>query len=219
MHMMYRWRHFAGVLLLATTPFAAGAEGPLPDPVPPAVIGRPLDEIRPYRPSRPKSTKPKRATQAAAGKPVRAAAPAAIAPAAAPLAIAPAAAQPEPAAQHAPKQALDDRVNPNARVADNVGQGTRLGRKPLAPGAYLGGKAQAVVRKYYEAHPAPSREPSWKIGEPVPARAELTGVPDKVRAALPKVPPGHQYVQLDGEVVLLAVQSRVVVDGVSRSAR
>jgi hypothetical protein len=44
-------------------------------------------------------------------------------------------------------------------------------------------------------------------------------VPDDLRAALPVLPPGHQYVQLDGEVVLVAVQSRMVVDGVSRGVR
>ena len=44
----------------------------------------------------------------------------------------------------------------------------------------------------------------------------MTGVPDEVRARLPALPPGHQYVQLDGEVVLVAVASRMVVDGVSR---
>lgn len=52
-----------------------------------------------------------------------------------------------------------------------------------------------------------------------PPRAALTGVPDEVRAALPLLPPGHQYVQLDGDVVLVAVQSRRVVDGISRSLR
>jgi hypothetical protein len=45
------------------------------------------------------------------------------------------------------------------------------------------------------------------------------GGPDDVRASLPVLPRGHQYVQLDGEVVLVAVQSRMVLDGVSRNMR
>jgi Ni/Co efflux regulator RcnB len=44
-------------------------------------------------------------------------------------------------------------------------------------------------------------------------------VPDDLRAALSALPAGHQYVEVDGDVVLVAVQSRVVVDGISRSAR
>jgi hypothetical protein len=73
-----------------------------------------------------------------------------------------------------------------------------------------------MVRRYYAAHPAAGERAAWKIGEPVPPKAVMSGVPDEVRAALPRVPPGHQYVQVNGEVVLLAVGSRMVVDGVSR---
>ena len=53
----------------------------------------------------------------------------------------------------------------------------------------------------------------------MPRKASVQGVPDELRARLPVVPPGLQYAQVDGEVVLLAVQSRMVVDGVSRSLR
>ena len=214
--MTIRLPHLAAVLgLISTAPFA-GAQASLPDPVAPAVIGRPLDQIVPRRPapqhpSVPKSHRPEQAAPSKKASPT---------PPAASLAISPPVAQPTPALpQHVPKQALDDRADPHAVVAQDVGQGTHFGRKPLAPGAYLGSKAQALVRKYYDAHPAVLRVQHWKIGEPMPARAAVTGVPDDVRAALPRLPPGHQYVQLDGDVVLVAVQSRMVVDGISRSAR
>lgn len=220
-----RWRRLAFALLLVATA-AVGAESPTPEPLAPAVIGRPLDEIRPYRPpvrQKPVAAKPSRPKQATASSkpaPARTAAPVAAAPAApAAVAAAPAASAQPSAPAHAPKQAIDDRVDRQARVVDNVGQGTVVARKSLAPGAFLGSKYQEMVRRYYQAHPAPARAASWKIGEPVPPRATLSGVPDQVRAALPKVPPGHQYVQLDGEVVLIAVQSRMVVDGVSRAER
>jgi hypothetical protein len=188
------------------------------------VLGRPLDQIRPARATRPK---PKVATN---HRPTRVAAShkAATRPATAPVAVAPPAApapalaavqQPAPVAPpHAPKQALDDRADPQARIADNVGQGPRAGAQPAAPGIYLGSREQAVVRRFYAAHPAPGPTASWKIGEPVPAGAKLKGVPDEVRAALPQAP-GHQYVEVNGEVLLVAERSRVVVDGVSRNAR
>jgi hypothetical protein len=56
----------------------------------------------------------------------------------------------------------------------------------------------------------------WKIGEPVPREAVVALVPRPLLAALPPVPPGHQYVELGGEVVLVAAGSRMVVDGISR---
>lgn len=224
MHVKFRLPHLTGVLLLAAaTPFAA-AESPMPDPIAPAVIGRPLHEIRPARPVRPKplAVKPKRTKPVAAAaksapKPSTAAA--AVAKPAAAAAVVPASVQAPSPQEHVAKQAIDDRVDPNAPVSNNVGQGSRLGRKPLQPGAYIGSRHQALVRKYYAANPAAVEGPPWQIGEPVPAKAKLTGVPDDLRAALPRLPPGHQYVQVNGEVVLVATPSRMVVDGVSRGAR
>jgi Ni/Co efflux regulator RcnB len=235
-----RLPHLAAFLLLAASTVAT-AETPLPDPVPPAVIGRPLDQIRPSRPVRPQKSvaaKPNRPKPVVIGaaktvpKPAPAA-PAATAamgaPAAATATVAPtapaAAATPLPAAAQATPEAAPspkverDVAEPRTPIVDNVGQAGPLGTKPTAPGVYFGAKAQAVVRSFYAAHPKSARAPKWRIGEPVPPRTAMTGVPDEVRAALPAVPPGHQYVQLDDEVVLVAVPSRMVVDGIPRAMR
>lgn len=207
MHVKFRWPHVTGVLLAAAAPLA-GAQSPLPDPVAPAVIGRPLDQIRPARPARakPAAVKPNRPRQVAASKAVTAPPPAAVA-------VAPPVVQQAPAAQQVAKQAPEQGAGPRTQPA------TRFASRPLGPGAYFSSRDQALVRRYYDANPASGRVAKWKIGEPVPARSALTGVPDALRAALPVLPPGHQYVQLDGEVVLVAVQSRMVVDGISRSVR
>lgn len=206
--------HISGVLLVAATPLA-GAESPLPDPIAPAVIGRPLDQIRPARPVRqkPAAAKPNRPKQvAAAQKGVSTRSPT-------PVAVAPTAAQPVPAPQQVAKQVPEHRADPRTQAADDAAKGTRFASKPPSPGAYFSSRDQALVRWYYDTHPVSGQVAKWKIGDPIPAGAALTGVPDALRAALPVLPPGHQYVQLDGEVVLIAVQSRRVVDGVSRTVR
>lgn len=214
MHVMFRLPHLAAVLLLAAP--CIGAETPFTDPVPPAVIGRPLEQIRPAQPVRPVRPKPvaiqpERPRQAAAGNKAPRKPPPARTAAAAP------ANAPSP---RAAKQAVDDRVDARSRPASEVGKGSRLATKPLDEGAYIGSKHQALVRQYYASQPASTRKAAkWKIGEPLPRKAVLAEVPDDLRAKLPVVPPGHRYVQLDGEVVLLAVQSRMVVDGVSRNGR
>jgi hypothetical protein len=51
----------------------------------------------------------------------------------------------------------------------------------------------------------------------VPKEAAVTPVPSPLQASLPKLPPGHRYVQVGGEVLLIAAESRMVVDGISRS--
>lgn len=291
MHVTFRFPPLTTLLLLLA-PLFAGAESPLPDPVPPAVIGRPLDEIFAARPSHHKSAaaRPGQRKQVAAihpaartRTPVRVArapagtrqgtrvarapldlwpapqvtrapvarrprtqvahAPAVTRPAtqvagaaatmrqAAQLARVPAAAQEAtriaggpaavqqaPAAQPVPKQATAPRYAPRTQVA-SLGHGTRAATRPIGLGRHFNDKDHELVRKYYAAHPASGQAARWKIGEPIPPRAELTGVPDDLRAALSTLPPGHQYVEVDGDVVLVAVQSRVVVDGISRGLR
>lgn len=222
MHVTFRLHHLTGALLLAAAPFAGA--GPLPDPVAPAVIGRPLDQIRPARAvhhhaavSRPR-LKPHKQL-AASSQPVRPHAQAVtLAPPAArtrPAALAPAAPHAAAAPQHAATQAITARPAPRTQVLGNAGASTRVVARTLGPGAYFSSSDQALVRKYYAAHPA-SGAAQWKIGEPIPPQSVLTGVPDDLRASLSPLPVGHQYVEVDGDVVLVAVQSRVVVDGVSR---
>jgi hypothetical protein len=163
MHMPLRLPHLTGVVLLAATSFA-GAEAPLPDPVAPAVIGRPLDQIRPARPVRakPAAAKPKQVAAGNKAVPERPSAP---------VVVVPAAVQQAPSSQRIAKQAVDDRADPGTHVPDDVGKGTRLASKPLAPGAYFSGKHQALVRKYYEAHPVSGRLQAGRSVNPYrPAR-------------------------------------------------
>jgi len=215
MHLTFRLPLLPGVLLLAAAPLVM-AESPLPDPVAPAVIGRPLHQITPARSARAKATpaKTRRLPHAAAQRPaatrvVRQSAPQAPAPT--PTAAVPASAQ-------GAKQALDDRVDPRVPLGD-VGKGTHFARKPLGPGAYFADRHRTAVRKYYEEHPASGAAAPWRIGEPVPRGARLVPVPQALLARLPKLPPGHRYVELGGEVVLIAAGSRMVVDGISRTPR
>jgi hypothetical protein len=254
MHLMSRSHFFSGALLLAAAPLALAQSypPPLPDPIPPAVIGKPLDEIRPAKPlhlpplpgakqvpnrntaapSAPPSTKiarqPSAAPRAALpnSKPAtpRAAAPNAsakstTAPAtaqAAPHGTAPNTAQLGAAGQRPAKQAVDDRADPHAQLV-GVGSGTHFARKPLAPGVYFGDKQRTAVRKYYESHPASGAPAHWEIGQPVPNGVPLAPLPQGLLASLPAQPPGHRYVQLGGEVVLIATGSKMVVDGIPRS--
>lgn len=208
----------AALLLGAALPAVAQN---LPDPIAPAVIGRPLDELRPIRPAKPKAVKP--ATPTVAAKPAAAPQVAARPATAAAVAAAPAAPQVaavavphDPSApQRAAKQAVDDRADPNLQL-DDVGKGTHFARKPLGEGAYFGDGHRLAARKYYELNPVMRPAVKWKIGEPVPRDAVIALVPRGLLATLPQVPPGHQYVELGGEVVMIATGSRMVVDGISR---
>ena len=221
-------------VLLAETAGAtiALAETPLTDPVAPAVIGRPLDQIRPAPPARSAAAKREAVRPAPASKVVRQPAPAAAAagvqkaakaPAAVlgagPMLAAPASRGDEqPTQERKAKQALDDRADTRMRT-DDVGKGTHFARKPLGPGAYFDDKDRAAVRKYYQAHPLAAQAANWQIGQPVPRGAAVAALPGDLRANLPRLPPGHRYLRVGGEVVLVAAGSQMVVDGISRAPR
>ncbi|MEJ8836641.1 hypothetical protein [Ramlibacter sp. AN1133] len=213
----------------ATGAALALAESPMPDPIAPAVIGRPLDQIRPAKPA--KAAQAKQAAKPAnAAKAVRRPAPApqaAARPAEAPgAAVAPAlpapaqqalgtgGAEPDAPVQRQAKMALDDRADTRIR-ADDVGKGTHFARKPLGPGAYFADKDRAAVRRYYDSNPPGGSAPQWQIGQALPAGAAVGAVPKPVMASLPKLPPGHRYVQLGGDILLVAAGSKMVVDGIS----
>jgi hypothetical protein len=93
-----------------------------------------------------------------------------------------------------------------------------MARQPLKPGAYFNDKARAAVRAYYAARPpkGAAASDSWKIGEPLPAGSGP--VPPGLLAKLPKLPPGHQYLQLHGDVLLVA-GSGMVVDAIEARAK
>lgn len=214
---LFRLPILTGVLLLgAQFALAAQAETPFTDPIPPAVLGRPLDQIKPSRPAKAKVAKPERVKEATARRPESPKA--ARKPATASRPQAASLAQRAPAAQRPARQTIEDRATPRVR-GDNVGQGTRFARKPLGPGAYFGERHRTAVRQYYQEHPASGATAHWRIGEPVPRGVPLAAVPAGVLASLPELPEGHRYVQLGGEVVLIAAQSKLVIDGISRGPR
>jgi Ni/Co efflux regulator RcnB len=134
---------------------------------------------------------------------------------AAPALAAPGAADDEPVPQpRQAKKALDDRADTRVR-SDDVGKGTHFARKPLGPGAYFDDGNRARVHKYYEGHPVSGPAPRWQIGQALPPSLAVGAVPKPVLAGLPKVPPGHRYVQLGGDILLIAAGSRMVVDGIA----
>jgi Ni/Co efflux regulator RcnB len=127
-----------------------------------------------------------------------------------------------------PKQAVDDRADPNAKIPE-VGKGTRMGSQPLKPGAYLNEQARKSVREYYAGRKdcppglaskkngcmPPGQAKKWRIGHAVPKGGRIAPVPQEVLVLLPKAPPGHQYIAYSGDILLIAATSRMVVDAIT----
>lgn len=117
---------------------------------------------------------------------------------------------------------------------DDVGNGRNLARKPLQPGAFFNDKSRGAVQTYYASAgkggkacppglakknngclPPGQAKKQWNIGQPLPATVVVHPVPQQLVITLPPVPPGHRYVQVAGDILLIAVGSKMVVDGIN----
>jgi Ni/Co efflux regulator RcnB len=131
---------------------------------------------------------------------------------------------------HKAKASVDDRADPRVRT-DDVGKDGRMGRKDLAPGAYFNDRHREAVRVYYASHDPkgcppglakknngcmpPGQAKKWRIGERLPTTVVVAPVPQVVLVKLPPVPPGYRYVDVTGDILLIAIGSQMVVDGIN----
>jgi Ni/Co efflux regulator RcnB len=116
---------------------------------------------------------------------------------------------------------------------DDVGKGTNLGIKGLQPGVYFNDRNRQAVQAYYadagrggkSCPPGlakknngclpPGQARKWHVGETLPATVVTYPVPQQILVSLPPVPAGHKYVQVAGDILLVAVGSMMVVDGIN----
>ncbi len=108
----------------------------------------------------------------------------------------------------------------------------RKARKPLQPGAWFNDRNRAAVHGYYasagkvgKACPPglakknngclpPGQAKKWHIGHPLPGDVVWVAPPREIIVSLPPVPAGHRYVQVAGDILLIAIGSMMVVDGI-----
>lgn len=130
-----------------------------------------------------------------------------------------------------------ERKNRNGHAGEerrhrDAGDGERRARKPLQPGAWFNDRNRDAVHVYYasagkggKACPPglakknngclpPGQAKKWHIGQPLPGDVVWVAPPREIIVALPPVPAGHRYVQVAGDILLIAVGSMMVVDGI-----
>ena len=116
---------------------------------------------------------------------------------------------------------------------DDGGKGKNVARKAPQPGAFFSDRSRDVVHSYYasaghggKACPPglakknngcmpPGQAKKWQIGQPLPSSVVVYPVPNQIVIGLPPVPVGHKYVQVAGDILLIAVGTKMVVDGIN----
>ena len=124
-----------------------------------------------------------------------------------------------------------DKQDRKAKGGDG-GKGKSAAKAPQ-PGAYFNDRSRDAVRTYYasagkggKACPPglakknngcmpPGQAKKWAVGQPLPRDVVVYPVPSQLVISLPPVPVGHKYVQVAGDILLIAIGSKMVVDGIS----
>lgn len=119
--------------------------------------------------------------------------------------------------KHGKKSApVDERHNerPEAGDAASLNEDTRR-----IIGDYYGKRARAgkcppgLAKKHNGCLP-PEQAKKWAKGHPLPADLRYYDLPRELLKRLPPPPPDHRYVQIAGDVLVIAVGTRMVIDAI-----
>lgn len=102
--------------------------------------------------------------------------------------------------------------------------------RDVRQGAYFTDRHREEVHRYYAEHYGgrkgcppglakknngcmpPGQARKWAVGEPLPRDAVVYSVPQPVLTYLPAAPVGYRYERVGGDLVLIHISDRVVVD-------
>jgi Ni/Co efflux regulator RcnB len=61
----------------------------------------------------------------------------------------------------------------------------------------------------------PGQAKKWMVGQPLPAGVVVYSVPRQVLVQLPPAPVGYRYVRVASDILLIAIGTQMVMDGIS----
>jgi Ni/Co efflux regulator RcnB len=104
-------------------------------------------------------------------------------------------------------------------------------RRGPRPGAYFDDRHRDAVRHYYTSYDGrrcppglakknngcmpPGQAKKWDVGQRLPRDVVIYSVPQPILVTLPPPPPQHRYVRVAGDILLIAIGTQMVIDGIS----
>jgi Ni/Co efflux regulator RcnB len=110
------------------------------------------------------------------------------------------------------------------------------GAAPVTIGGYFGEHQRTEVRTYYQAEHhgkgcppglakknngclPPGQARKWAVGQPLPHEVVYYPVPSSLVVRIGTPPPGYQYVRVASDILLIAVGTKMVIDGMQDLVR
>ena len=114
---------------------------------------------------------------------------------------------------HQEEQARGDRQGGGALVIGFSGDDRRLVSEYYGAQAKAGKCPPGLAKKGNGCQP-PGQAKKWHKGQPLGRDVEYFDLPRDLRARLPVPPPNHRYVQVAGDILMIAVGTGMVVDAI-----
>jgi Ni/Co efflux regulator RcnB len=133
--------------------------------------------------------------------------------------------------KHADK--AERKADKHADKAERKADKQAAKRADVRVGAFFNDDHRVVARTYYTQHYGgpkacppglakknngclpPGQAKKWAVGQPLPAGVVVYAVPQPVLVQLPPAPVGYRYVRVASDILLIAIGTQMVVDGIS----
>ena len=106
------------------------------------------------------------------------------------------------------------RSNDNLRVEFHFGDQDRRVVRDYYGAQAKGGKCPPGLAKKGKGCMPPGQAKKWVMGRPLPRDVVYYDLPRNLVVRLPPPPAGHRYVQVAGDVLMIAVGTSMVVDAI-----
>ena len=104
--------------------------------------------------------------------------------------------------------------NDSVRIDFHFGDQDRRLVRDYYGGQAKGGKCPPGLAKKGNGCMPPGQAKKWAMGRPLPRDVAYYELPHDLMRRMPPPPPGHRYVQVAGDVLLIAVGTSMVVDAI-----
>lgn len=116
-------------------------------------------------------------------------------------------------------QSRRDSDNVEASISFRFGSAdTRIIREYYGDQASKGNCPPGLAKKGNGCQP-PGQAKKWARGRPLPSDLRYYDIPNELRIRLPAPPLNHKYVQVAGDILLIAVGTSIVVDAMENILR
>lgn len=113
----------------------------------------------------------------------------------------------------------DDSRNRHEKRERHFGADQRTVITTYYTNEYRKGRCPPGLAKKHNGCMPPGQARQWSVGQPLPSNVVYYDLPQAVRVQIGSPPEGHRYVRVASDILLIAVGTSMVVDGIQNLGR